>query len=101
MTVVFCFVSTAWLLFRLPHFSDVQAYLSAVISNIHMPPSWGAPLVIALYSAPVVIYHLHYLIRRANPAAESSRWRPVIFGAMLMLIALDSGPRAAFIYFQF
>ena len=101
MLIVFCFVSMAWLLFKFPRFSDVEAYLGAIRDNFHMTTTLGGPLVIALYALPVIAYHIHYLARRNLPAHQISPLRPVIFGIMLMLIALDSGPRTSFIYFQF
>lgn len=98
--MVFAFVTAGWLLFKLPNFGDVQAYLAAIRDNFHMTPSLGGPMMIALYALPVMAYHMHYLRRRKTQSAPSSL-RPLVYGAMLVMIAINSGPGAAFIYFQF
>ena len=100
MAMVFTFVTMAWLLFKLPNFAEVQAYLAAIRDNVHMAPSLGGPLMIALYAIPAIFYHLHYLLRR-NTQRAPSPYRPLVYGTMLAMIAINSGPGAAFIYFQF
>ncbi len=99
--LVFSVVTLGWLLFKLPDFSQVLQFLAALKHNIHMRPAMGGPLMILLYAAPVVAYHVHYLLRRSDPLRPQSSLRPLMFGLMLTMIALNSGPGAAFIYFQF
>jgi alginate O-acetyltransferase complex protein AlgI len=102
MLIVFSFVSFAWLLFKLPNFSEVLAFLDVLTTNIHAPVTLGGPMMIALYSAAVIAYHVAYLAHKdGNSDAVLKPWQPLLYGAMLALIAIDSGPGAAFIYFQF
>jgi alginate O-acetyltransferase complex protein AlgI len=101
MLLVFAVVTIGWLLFKLPDFSQVLSFLATLRSNIHLKPSLGGPMMILLYAAPVVAYHFHYLLRREHPLRPQSRLRPLFFGLMLAMIALNSGPGTPFIYFQF
>lgn len=101
MLLVFSVVTLGWLLFKLPDFSQVLQFLAALKDNVQMKPVMGGPLMIALYAAPVVAYHIHYLLRQSHPLHPQSSLRPLAFGLMLAMIALNSGPGAAFIYFQF
>jgi alginate O-acetyltransferase complex protein AlgI len=100
MTLVFCVVSAGWLLFKLPHFQDVMVYLGAMGRNFTKGPDIPILILIGMLSAPVIAYHALHLMRRSWPAAVE-RGRPVLYGAMLAAIALNSGKSDAFIYFQF
>lgn len=102
--VVFGFVSFAWLLFKLPDFQHVLTFLTCLRTNLHAPTTFGGPMIILLYGSAVVAYHAGYLVRRAQgdtALVALQPLRPVMYGAMLVMIALNSGPSAAFIYFQF
>lgn len=101
MLFIFTCVTLAWLLFKLPDFSHVIGYLEAIASN-----TGGGDLqpvllfFVALFSIPVVAYHLLYLWTRVpRPAIEKAR--PVLYGIMLFLILVNAGSGASFIYFQF
>ncbi|MGB7159047.1 MAG: MBOAT family O-acyltransferase [Tepidisphaeraceae bacterium] len=113
---VFFVVTAAWLLFKLPDFSHVIEYVKATAVNWDKPVSAGRVFNILLFSLPVVVYHVAYLvlesrqrattraveapIQPALPAATA--WlRPVAYGLMLFLIAVNSGTGGEFIYFQF
>jgi alginate O-acetyltransferase complex protein AlgI len=91
-------VSFAWLLFRLPDFADVQAYLAAMISNWRTLA--GAEVVLALvaYSLPVMVYHLASLGFATSISPSTRVW---VYSAMLAMIAVNSGLPGASIYFQF
>jgi alginate O-acetyltransferase complex protein AlgI len=99
--MVFGFVTLAWLLFRLP-FNDVVDYLKAIATNTHMRNDYLLLFSIMIYSAPVVLYHIFYLVPaewRLHYAV--SRYKYLAYGMMLFLIAVNSGPSGSFIYFQF
>jgi alginate O-acetyltransferase complex protein AlgI len=99
--LVFGFVTLAWLLFKLPNFSEVLAYLQAMaVTNRSMPAIDLYLLVIGLFSFPVVLYHAAYQWRAAL-APFLARASPLLYAVMLAAIFLNSGPSNAFIYFQF
>ena len=58
------------------------------------------PLIIALYSIPVLAYHGLYLLR-PRYAGLVRALTPALYGLMLAGIVLNSGRPGAFIYFQF
>ncbi len=93
---VFAFVTLGWLLFKLPNFSDVIQYLSAMAANTDIRPSLLRCLVILAYAAPVVAYHL--LPSRRFGTVERQM---AVEGLLLGAIILNSGSSNAFIYFQF
>lgn len=101
--VVFTFVSFAWLLFKLPDFSHVLEFLYALSQGWSKGVHFGSQEIsILLFSAPVVLYHLQYLL----PAPASTKWvphrvRPYAYAAMLFAILVNSGSANEFIYFQF
>jgi len=96
---VFSFVTLAWLLFKLPDFSQVIAYLRAMLDN----EGAANPMLvatIAFYSVPVALYYLWHLAKRRWPAL-SFRSEPLAYGALLAALVVDGGTSGAFIYFQF
>ncbi|PWV51573.1 alginate O-acetyltransferase complex protein AlgI [Chitinophaga sp. S165] len=99
--MVFAFVTLAWLLFRLP-FNDVVDYLKAIGTNTHVHNDYLLLFSIVIYSMPVVLYHLFYLLpvewRLYN---ITNRYKYLAYGLMLFMIAVNSGPSGSFIYFQF
>jgi alginate O-acetyltransferase complex protein AlgI len=101
MAVVFLFVTLGWLLFKLTRLDHVQAYFSTIAGNWSVPSNPGFLCQIAIYSAPVILYHLWHLSGRRVPAAVAARLRPVALGAMLAAVFLNSGTQGRFIYFQF
>lgn len=99
--LVFGYVTLAWLLFKLPDFSHVLAYVRALGANLHKPHESMSISFIALYSLPVIGYHLYYLLRQQQLTITVSRWEFVGYGLMLFLIITNSGSSGTFIYFQF
>lgn len=101
MLFIFCMVTLAWLLFKLPEFGHVIEYMKALVGNTHVVNI--QPIILfftILFSVPVIVYHLLYLwTREPRPALE--RIRPVLYGIMLFLILVNAGGGASFIYFQF
>ncbi|HLT80698.1 MAG TPA: MBOAT family O-acyltransferase [Cyclobacteriaceae bacterium] len=98
--MVFCFVTLAWLLFKLPEFSHVIKYFKAMSVNEGLL-SGSLLLYIMLYSLPVVLYHVNYLVRERMAYEPVRRMEYIPYGLMLFLIVTNSGPAGAFIYFQF
>lgn len=98
---VFVYVTLAWLLFKLPEFAHVIAYIRAVGANLHKPHDTLVISFIALYAIPVLLYHIYYLLRDHRPAVTRPRWDFVPYGLMLFMIITNSGSGGTFIYFQF
>jgi alginate O-acetyltransferase complex protein AlgI len=96
--MVFSFVTLAWLLFKLPKFSDVIAYLGALAGNRAVTDATITGHVI-WYSIPVIGYYGWHLLKRKVPGI--SRYDYLLLGIMLAAIILDSGTTGKFIYFQF
>jgi alginate O-acetyltransferase complex protein AlgI len=102
--LVFLCVTFAWLLFKLPDFSQAVMYVKNITSNFHYETSYdqlksiGA---ITVYSFPVVAYHARYLVRDKDYYQKVKKGEWLLFGLMLLLIFVNAGTRADFIYFQF
>lgn len=96
--VVFSFVTLAWLLFKLPKFSEVIAYLGAIV---HSRAETDSVLVghVMWHSAPVVAYYAWHMLKQRLPAL--ARFDSILLGILLAGIVLDSGTTGKFIYFQF
>ena len=103
---VFVFVSIAWLLFKLTTFTDVITYLGMIFNNqnpinIDKRGDVGNLTYVFLFSLPVIIYHLIYLLKDKNPMIYIKKIEYVFYGLMLFLLLVNSGFSEAFIYFQF
>ena len=101
--VVFSIVSALWLLFKLPHFPEVIAYARSVIHNTGAPQT--QPLfVLAIFSLPVVAWHLWSALRPWRQALAGpwiARLETTLYATALVLILVNSGSAGDFIYFQF
>jgi alginate O-acetyltransferase complex protein AlgI len=98
---VFGFVTVAWLLFKLPRFADVIAYWKAFFRNRGQTQesqlSW-----IVVWVTPVILYYLLHALKDSRRVRQKiERYEFLIYGCMLFGIALNSGLRTRFIYFQF
>lgn len=98
--MVFGFVTIAWLLFKLPEFSHVIEYFKTMMLNRGIL-SGSLLLYIMLYSLPVILYHINYLLREKEVPVRVGRMEYLTYGSMVFLIITNSGPAGAFIYFQF
>ena len=104
--VVFIFISIAWLLFKLTDFTDVVKYISMIFNNpnpikTYYVGDFSTFTYILLFSLPVILYHLIYLIKDKNPMIYIKKIEYVFYGLMLFLLLVNSGFSEAFIYFQF
>ncbi|MEI9919261.1 MAG: MBOAT family O-acyltransferase [Bacteroidota bacterium] len=98
---VFLFVTFAWLLFKLPDFSHVTKYINAIATNTDLETNTVMVVSILIYSSPVVLYHVLYLMRVPTVVKLVQRVSYVPYGVMLFLIVTNSGSSGSFIYFQF
>jgi len=105
--LVFVVVTMGWILFKLPHFSDVLGFSHALIANRALPFGKSVPFFITIYSIPIIAYHALYLMRRGGVEGfffrifNAIRGESIILGGMTAAIILASGDSSAFIYFQF
>lgn len=97
---VFSFVTLAWLLFKLPKFEHVIAYLRALFTS-RAETRYVIPASILTFSAPVVLYYAWHVLKQQREAQLWQRYEFLLFGALLAGIVLNSGLPGKFIYFQF
>ncbi len=104
--LVFTFVTFAWLLFKLPNFRHVIAYVQALGTNLDLKNDPILLGYVLLYSLPVLAWHF-WELRRARSAPPTrfayAHPRLITFGyaACLVALLLNSGSVGEFIYFQF
>lgn len=104
--ITFHLVSLLWLLFLMPDFSRVLAYLHAVW---HQPVGLNSlqnAYIVCLFSLPVVLLHANaFLAHRLAGSPRQAfflRTLPALtLPLQLFLILTNSGSSGAFIYFQF
>ncbi len=104
--LVFSVVTAGWLLFKLPNFHDVFAFFGALVHNGGAAISRANAVMILVYSSPVALYHLNYVLGRNAVALGQARIigrtvRSVGYGLLCAAIVLNPGPPQTFIYFQF
>jgi alginate O-acetyltransferase complex protein AlgI len=99
--LVFCFVTWAWLLFKLPNFNHVISFHQSVLNNFGVADDTLKITYILLYSLPVVLYHALYVLRDFTFYSFFKKWEYAFYGALLFLIIVNSGSSGTFIYFQF
>jgi len=99
--MVFMFVTFAWLLFKLPEFNHVINLAATLIDNAHMNLNIPIAFLTLVYSLPVIFYHLIYLYKNRFSFLNISRFDPIIYGFLILMIITNSGSANKFIYFQF
>ena len=97
---VFTFVTVGWLLFELTNIAQAVQYLKSILANTSIGLNPVLLLVTALLVAPVVLYHLLYLVSIRH-AARLECLKAPLHGAMIFLIIFNSGTPESFVYFQF
>jgi alginate O-acetyltransferase complex protein AlgI len=100
--LVFCLVTFAWLFFKLPEFNQVVEYLKTISNTMSLVYYPKLCYNILLYSSPVFLYHLFYLLKQNKKFnASFKRYSFILYGILLFLILTNSGSSGSFIYFQF
>jgi alginate O-acetyltransferase complex protein AlgI len=99
--LVFCFVTLAWLLFKLPDFGDVVNYFKCLFHNFNKQDDYEKITYLLLYSSPVFFYHILYLLRNGQRLLYFPKVEFAFYGFLLFLIIVNSGSSGSFIYFQF
>ena len=101
--VVFNVVSALWLLFKLPDLSHAVAYARCLAGNSG-GPQVQALFVVAVFSAPVVAWHL-WSVAAPRCARRAPAWagraETAAYAMMLWMTFLNAGSPGDFIYFQF
>ena len=101
---VFAYVTTAWLLFRMPSVTDVTSFLGAIIHWHSSQEFYTAAnlRILILLSALVLVYHcLSYWRERNLVPQPVLALEPAFFGSLVALACVAGGKETAFIYFQF
>jgi alginate O-acetyltransferase complex protein AlgI len=98
--LIFISISLLWLLFKISDFSAVLYYLNCIQHNWYKGIDIDMIQLVLLYSSPIFLYHLAYLLKAKHPTAFY-RYEPLALGIMLFLIIFNSGSQGSFIYFQF
>lgn len=66
MVMVFSFITLAWLLFKLPEFSHVVKYCKSFFFNTDKYNNYKIIVYTLLYSIPVFVFHLLYLLKSSR-----------------------------------
>lgn len=98
---VFVFVTIGWLFFKLPDFLAVIKLGEAFINNMNMKVAPYFLLIIAIYSLPVLLYHINAFRIENGKGKPNKIIQSFILGVMLFLIVTNMGAPSEFIYFQF
>lgn len=98
--LVFAFVTHAWLFFIMRDLSHYMAFWKALATN-STPPNLVWITFVALYCAPVFLYHTKDWLWKKMATEHVKIIEPAIYGAMIWLIVFNSGSAGEFIYFQF
>lgn len=98
---VFFMVSLAWLLFQLPDFSHVIKYFEAIAKNTSIRINYVLIIQILVYSLPIVLYHIVYLIKHGRYRKQVYKLEYIAYGILIFFIITNSGIPGEFIYFQF
>jgi alginate O-acetyltransferase complex protein AlgI len=99
--IVFSFITFAWLLFKLPNFNDVIAYIEAICINTAIEYDINICTYIMIYASPVFFYHFIYLYQKNKAILFILKYDYILYGFLLFLIITNSGASGDFIYFQF
>lgn len=95
--LVFNFVSLGWLLFKHQEFAHAITYLRLMVSNPNASGGMLALFLISTYAFFVFAYHGVQRYKDNTPA-----WgKDLIYGFLLFMVLVNSGPSSTFIYFQF
>lgn len=101
--IVFNLVSISWIFFKLTEINFVIEYFRQIINNVYVENDTGLIINITLYSLPVILYHLNYLLARNMSFYYPTlrKFEYVYYGFLVWMIVLNTGPSNSFIYFQF
>jgi alginate O-acetyltransferase complex protein AlgI len=83
ISLVFAYVTAAWLLFKLPDFGNVVDYVRAIWHNTDMSGSSGTLWFIAIFSIPVAAYHFIRSYRQRFAIIDRPHVAPLLYGLMI------------------
>jgi alginate O-acetyltransferase complex protein AlgI len=98
--LVFCYVTIAWLLFKLPNFDHVLAFLRSCATNWRLPADTRLIAFVMLYSLPVLFYHA-LALRKSRGYRIPPIFQQLAYATCIIGLLINSGSSGAFIYFQF
>jgi alginate O-acetyltransferase complex protein AlgI len=99
---LFTLISVLWTLFILPKFEHSIGFLRSIVTNVNLPHDQHIIIYTALYSLPVVLYYIAYLVTERFPqTAPFIKRNALAYALLLFLIITNSGSARSFVYFQF
>jgi len=103
ITFVFTFVTFGWLLFKLNNIDEALGYIIAIKNNIGLKHNLPVIFNTTLYSLPVFLYHIIYLIKTRDfkLAGVVFKHDYAIYSIMFVMILINGGIPGEFVYFQF
>lgn len=101
MIFVFFVVSILWLFFKMQHIEHITGFLVAMVKNYNIPNDISRISYIIVYSFPVFIYHMLYLLNKNGKSKLYVKIEPILYSIALFFIITNSGTNQEFIYFQF
>jgi len=103
MILVFVFVSIGWLLFKLTNIEEAINYLYSIKENTELAHNKLIIFNVFLYSLPVVLYHVIFLIKEnySNLYMSIRNYEFILYALMLNILLINGGIPGEFVYFQF
>ena len=77
--MVFLVVTLGWLLFKLPEFKYVILFLVSLRKNFWLLDKYKIIAYVILYSLPIILYHLAYLLKKQFKVTSSAKWKYVFY----------------------
>lgn len=103
IVLVFSFVSFGWLFFKLTSINEAINYLYSIKNNTGMAHNKTVIFGVFVYSLPILIYHIIYLVKRSNEKVASilEKHGYMAYALMLLMLLVNGGIPGEFVYFQF
>lgn len=99
---IFCVIIPCMALFKFPTVADTLDFAKLFFNNTIYPDDYYLITYICIYSFPIVLMHVLYLLRH-KPAVKYlfTKADYLVYGPMFFVILTNSGQTTSFIYFKF
>lgn len=101
IALTFTCVTFAWAFFRFPDLNRAFSYLAGIYQMPFAPNQVPMPafyLLALAYSLPAIAQHL---LGGMSASRRYAHFEPFLYGTMIYLSVVETGPQTPFIYFQF